>query len=104
MWQDAIFGCHPEKTTHAFYAFLVKNVVDIGCEVGADRLLGQRHLPRPLSDQRVDVLEAVIAGKNEIAINTLIQKSAPRSGVRRNRPDRGDEGKTGKLSPFFGQV
>ena len=53
----------------------------------------------PVLDQRVDVLQAVIARLNEILLDSFIQWATAC-----NTPDGGDEGETGERFPFFGKV
>jgi len=73
--------------------------VDVLGEVGADGLLGERELTGPLVDEGVDVLEAVIAGADEVVDEALVERTA--GG---NAPDGGDEGEAGELGPIFSEV
>lgn len=97
--QHAGFGGHAEEATHAFNALLVEDVVNVLGEVGADGLLGERELARPVLHERIDLLKAVIAGADEIAHECLIERAA-----RGDTPDGGDEGEAGERAPFFGEV
>jgi len=52
-----------------------------------------------LGDEGVDVLQAVIAGADEVFRDALIQNAAVRS-----TPDGGDENQAGEGAPLVGQV
>ena len=54
--QDAEGGGGAEEDAHAFDAFFVEDVVDVGGEVGADGLFGDGELAGPLGDEGFDVL------------------------------------------------
>ena len=64
--EDVAFGGEAEEAAHAFDALFVEDVMDVVGEVGADGLLGDGELARPVLDESLDVLETVIAGVNEV--------------------------------------
>jgi len=70
--EDAGFGGHAEEDAHAFDAFFVEDVVDVGGEIGANGLFGERELAGPVADKCVDVFEAVIAGADEVVGDVLV--------------------------------
>jgi hypothetical protein len=55
-----------EEDPHAFEAFLVEGVMDVGGEVGSDGGFGNGEFGGPFGDEGVDVLEAVVAGLDEV--------------------------------------
>ena len=73
--------------------------MDVLSEVGADGLFGERKLAGPVLYERIDVLKAVIAGADEVAHGSLIERAA---GC--NSPDGGDEGEAGERGPIFSEV
>ena len=60
--QGADFRGHAEKEPHAFEALLVKHVMDVGFEIGANGVFRDRQPRGPLGGQGLDMFPAVIAG------------------------------------------
>jgi len=93
-----------EEGAHGFKAFFVEGVVDVGGEVGADGLLGEGELAGPLGDEGVNVLEAVVAGLDEVVGDGLVQRAGQDFGLWGGGPDGGDEGESGEGVPLLGEV
>ena len=64
--EDVERGGGAEEDALAFNAFFVEGVVNVGGEVGTDGLLGEGEFGGPLGDEGVHVLEAVVAGLDEV--------------------------------------
>ena len=99
MRQNAGFSSHAEEAAHAFDAFFIEVVVDVGGKVGADGGFWNGEFAGPFGSKSFNVLNAVDAGLVQVLRDTVIQNAALRSS-----PDGGDKREPGESAPFVGQI